>query len=91
MKVNVEFECTPEEARRALGLPDMSKVNEIYVDTLAKTMQGGISFDQMQEYAKQIAPMGQFGLKLFQRFVESGATMASMGQAARRGDQPEGR
>ncbi len=28
--------------------------------------------DQLQEYAKNLAPMGQFGLKLFQNFLDSG-------------------
>jgi hypothetical protein len=77
MKVNVEVDCTPEEARRFLGLPDVTKANEAYVDGIANAMKGvgtgtgGI--DQLQEYAKQLAPMGQMGLKLFQQFMESGA------------------
>lgn len=71
MKVNVEVDCTPEEARRFLGLPDVSKANEVYVDAIAKAMQGG-SFDQIQEYAKQIAPMGQMGMQLFQQFLDGG-------------------
>ena len=58
MKVNVEIDCTPEEARRFLGLPDVSKANEVYVDAMAKAMQGVGSLEQLQEYAKQIAPMG---------------------------------
>jgi hypothetical protein len=76
MKVTMEVDCTPEEARRFLGLPDVTKVNELYVDGLAKTMQGG-GFEQMQEALKQVAPMGQMGLKLFQQFVESGLAMGS--------------
>ncbi len=71
MKVNVEVDCTPEEARRFLGLPDVSKANEVYVDAIAKAMQGG-SFDQLQEYAKQLAPMGQMGMQLFQQFLDGG-------------------
>lgn len=81
MKVNVEVECSPEEARRFLGLPDVTKANEVYVDALAKAMQGVGSFDQLNDLAKQAAPMGQFGLKLFQQFMESGAAMALNGGA----------
>jgi len=77
MKVNVEVECSPEEARRFLGLPDITKANDVYVDALAKTMQGVGSFEQLQDVAKQVAPMGQFGLKLFQQILESGAAMAA--------------
>ena len=72
MKVNLSVDCTPEEARAFLGLPDVSKVNEAYVDAMFKTMQGG-GLDQMQEVVKQLAPMGQMGLKLFQQFMDVGS------------------
>ncbi|MFN3554006.1 MAG: DUF6489 family protein [Novosphingobium meiothermophilum] len=80
MKVTVEVDCTPEEARRFLGLPDVSRANDVYVDTVAKAMQGASSLDQLQSFAKQIAPMGELGLKLFQNFMEQGA-MGAMGGA----------
>jgi len=73
MKVSVEIDCTPEEARSFLGLPDVTKINEAYVEGLSKAMQGAVGAEQMQEYIKQVAPMGQIGLKLFQQFMESGA------------------
>ena len=76
MKVNVEIDCTPEEARRFLGLPDVSEANAVYVDAITKAMKGVGSIEQLQEYAKQIAPMGQMGMKLFQQFLESGAAMS---------------
>lgn len=72
MKVNVEIDCTPEEARRFLGLPDVSKANEIYVDAMAKAMQGVGSLEQLQEYARQIAPMGEMGMQFIQQFLEGG-------------------
>ncbi|MEP5937675.1 MAG: DUF6489 family protein [Erythrobacter sp.] len=72
MKVNIEIDCTPEEARSFMGLPDVSRAQSIYVDTMAKAMKGVTSPDQLQEYAQQLAPMGQMGIKLFQNFVESG-------------------
>lgn len=77
MKVNVEIECTPVEARQFLGLPDVTKANEAYVDAVTKAMQGigqGVgSIDQLQEYTKQLAPMGQLGMKLFQQFMDAGS------------------
>lgn len=74
MKVNVEIDCTPEEARRFLGLPDVSKANDVYVDAVAKAMKGVGSIDQLQAMAKQVAPMGEFGLKLFQQFMDAGVS-----------------
>lgn len=77
MKINIEIDCTPEEARDFMGLPDVSQANGIYVDNIAKAMKGVSNPDQLQEYAQALAPMGQAGLKLFQSFVESGMRSAS--------------
>ena len=76
MKVHVEIECTPDEARTFLGLPDVSKANSVYVDMVSKAMKGAASVDQIQDFAKGIAPMGQMGMKLFQQFMESGAAFS---------------
>jgi hypothetical protein len=78
VNINMSVDCTPEEARRFLGLPDVTKANELYVEQLTKAMQGVGSFEQLQEMTKSIAPMGQFGLKLFQQMMESGAAMSGM-------------
>lgn len=77
MKVNIEIDCSPEEARRFMGLPDVEKANAVYVDAFAKAMQGASNVDQLQEYAKQLAPMGQMGLKVFQSFVEGARKAAA--------------
>ena len=73
MKVNIEIDCSPEEARRFMGLPDVEKANAVYVDVLAKAMQGVSNVDQLDAYAKQLAPMGQMGLKIFQSFIDGAA------------------
>jgi hypothetical protein len=79
MKVNVEVDCTPEEARRFMGLPDVAKANDAYVDAIAKAMQGTGNIEQLQGYAKQLAPLGEMGMKFFQQFVAQGAAAASAG------------
>jgi len=70
MKIHVEIDCTPEEARQFLGLPDVSQANQFYVDAIAKGMKGAANVDQLQDLAKGLAPMGQMGIKLFQQFME---------------------
>jgi hypothetical protein len=88
MKVNVEVECTPEEARRFMGLPDVEKANKVYVDALADAMKGVNNVDQLAEYASQLAPMGQIGLKLFQSFIESSSAFgdAAAGKGGKKKD-----
>ena len=89
MKVHIEIDCTPEEVRTFMGLPDVGKANEVYVDLMAKAMKGVGSVDKLQEMANQVAPMGQIGMKLFQNFME-GAAAASMGtQAGNKGGKDQ--
>lgn len=73
MKMNVELDCTPEEMRRLLGLPDVSDVNQAYIDGVKNAMQGATSIEQMQNLAKTIAPMGEMGLRFFQSVMQAGA------------------
>ena len=70
MKVNIEIECTPAEAREFMGLPDVEQANAIYIESVTKAMQGATNTEQLQEYAKQLAPMGQMGMQMFQSFME---------------------
>ena len=36
MKISLDIDCTPEEARRFLGLLDLTPVNEVVVEELTK-------------------------------------------------------
>jgi len=85
MKVHIEIDCTPEEARTFMGLPDVGKANEVYADLMAKAMKGVGSVDKLQEMANQVAPMGQIGMKLFQNFMEGAAAASKGGQAGSKG------
>ncbi|MEP0390551.1 MAG: DUF6489 family protein [Erythrobacter sp.] len=85
MKVNIEFDCTPQEAREFLGLPDVSEANSMYVESITKAMKGVQNPAQLQEYASALAPMGQMGLKMFQSFVEGGMRGAGVGGGKSKG------
>lgn len=89
MKVHIEIDCTPEEARQFMGLPDVEQANAIYVDNIANAMKGVTNAEQLEEYAKQLAPMGQMGLKMFQSFVEGANRNAGAGSKSRSNDAPE--
>lgn len=85
MKVHVEIDCTPEEARTFMGLPDVGKANDFYVDAMTRAMKGVSNPEQLQEYARQLAPMGQMGMKLFQNFMEGSMAAADGASKARGG------
>lgn len=77
MKITIEIDCTPEEARNFMGLPDVSAANNVYVENMTKAMKGVTNPDQLQQYASALAPMGMMGMKLFQNFVETGMKAAT--------------
>ena len=89
MKVHVEVECSAEEARRFLGLPDVSAANGAYVDAVVKAMKGETSVDQLNGYVRQFAPMGEIGLKMFQQLIEQGAGAAMAGFKSGKAKDPE--
>jgi hypothetical protein len=67
-------------------LPDVEKANAVYIDTIAKAMKGVSNAQQLEEYARQLAPMGQMGLKIFQSFVDGASKGTS---ASREVDSPK--
>ncbi len=74
MKINVEVECTPEEARRLMGLPDFSPVHEKYIAGLTGAMDGSMLKPEMLETLfRSWAPMGDAGLTMWKQLFD-GAT-----------------
>ena len=65
MKVSIDIDCTPEEARRFMGLPDLSKVHDAYVEKLQTMALDGLTPEVAGEMMKSWAPMGEAGLKLW--------------------------
>ncbi len=43
MKVNIEIDCTPEEARVFMGLPDLKPMQEAVMARLEQQMLDGLS------------------------------------------------
>lgn len=70
MKISVDIDCTPEEARRFMGLPDMAPVHDVYVDRLKATMDQGVSPDMVAQMVRQWAPMGEAGLSLWRQISD---------------------
>src|SRR3546814_3122765 len=69
MKFNIEIDCTPEEARRLFGLPDLEPLHEIYLSRVKELMAKGITPDMVQAMVKGWVPMGESGLGLVQSLL----------------------
>ncbi|MGH6612958.1 MULTISPECIES: DUF6489 family protein [Sphingomonas] len=71
MKINVEVDCTPEEARRVMGLPDFTPVHEKYIAMLKDSMDGVVAPDMLENVMKSWAPMGDAGMSFWRKMFES--------------------
>lgn len=72
MKATIEIDCTPEEARRAMGLPDLTPVHERYVAMMMETMEGGVKPELLESMMHNWAPMGEAGMTMWRRLFDAG-------------------
>ena len=72
MKATIEIDCTPEEARRAMGLPDLTPVHERYVAMLMETMESGVKPEMLESMMRNWAPMGEAGMTMWRRLFDAG-------------------
>ncbi len=72
MKVSVDVDCTPAEARAFLGLPDVTPIHDKYVKTMLDGFDGVTNVEQMETLFKSFSPMGDAGVRLFQQMMNIG-------------------
>ena len=65
MKFTVDVDCTPQEARAFLGLPDMESVHEAYLGRIKDAMRDGVTPAMVQDMLKSWSPMGDGAMKLW--------------------------
>jgi hypothetical protein len=71
MKVSVDVDCTPEEARRFLGLPDLTPVHAAYVEKMQKMVSDGVSPEMFGDVMKSWGPMNEAGMNMWRQMVDS--------------------
>ena len=76
MKVNVEIDCTPLEARQFFGLPDVSPMQVAVMDKLQQQMLANIETVTPEALMKS---WFTFDPKLAERFQDMFVTMAGLG------------
>lgn len=69
MKFTVDVDCTPEEARRFLGLPDLGPVHAAYVEKMQKAVSEGLTPDMVGEMMKNWGPMSEAGMNLWSQML----------------------
>jgi hypothetical protein len=75
MKVSVDVDCTPEEARRFMGLPDLTPVHQAYVEKLQQAVSDGVTPVAVAEMMKSWGPMTEAGMSMWRQMFEQAGAM----------------
>lgn len=79
MKVNIEIDMTPEEARKMMGLPDVSALQAKFLEEMESRMRAAMDTSDPEAMMKAWMPMAMPVFEQFQRFLWDGAKMATSG------------
>ena len=71
MKLNIEIDCTPAEARAFLGLPDVTPLNDAMVTEMQKRMSENVAAMQPEELMKTWTSYGLQAQDQFRRLMEA--------------------
>jgi hypothetical protein len=77
LKLNITVDCTPEEARAFLGLPDVSPINETLVASVKQRIEQNVELVSPEFYLKQWYSMGGQATDSFMQMLSAGARAAS--------------
>ena len=77
MKFTIEVDCSPEEARAFLGLPDVAPMQAAVMEELSQRLRAGLEAMDPETLMKTWMPLGLQGLEQAQKMFWS-----QMGAAA---------
>ncbi|MFH0296173.1 DUF6489 family protein [Bradyrhizobium sp. 31Argb] len=79
MKVNVEIDCTPLEARQFFGLPDVAPMQTAVMEKLQQQMTSNI-----EKVSPEALMQSWLDPKLAERFQDMFAAMAGLGSTSKK-------
>ena len=77
MKFTVNVECSPEEARRFMGLPDVTPINEKLVEEMGKRMEANLKMMSGENLMSSWMSVGTQAQDAFVKLMTSGVTAAT--------------
>jgi hypothetical protein len=77
MKINIELDMTPEEARRLMGLPDVTALQGQMLEEMRKRMKAAMDAADPQALLKAWMPLGAQSFEQFQKFLWDNAAKAA--------------
>lgn len=82
MKITININCTPEEARAFMGLPDVAPMQEAMMDAVRKRLEEAVATSDAEALFKAWLPKGFEGLEKLQHvfWEAAGSSMPGGGK-----------
>jgi len=87
MKMHIEIDMTPDEARKFFGLPDVTKLQDKMLAEMEKRMKAAVDVNDPEAMLKAWMPLGGQGFEQFQRFMFDSARRATGASARKEADK----
>lgn len=85
MKVKVDVDLTPEEARKLMGLPEIEPMQQRILAQMEKQLSSNLSYMDPEVVMRTIMPVGAQGMEKLQDLLW-GVAGAAMGKGGRKTD-----
>ena len=72
MKVTINIDCTPQEARAYMGLPDFTPINEAMVEEMKAQMTANMAKLQPEEMFRSWMALGGQAQEQFMKMMTAG-------------------
>jgi len=74
MKITLNVDCTPQEARAFLGLPDVTAMNDAMMSEMQARMKSNMAALQPEELVKSWMAFGGQATEQFRKLMTAAAT-----------------
>ncbi|MEX1147574.1 MAG: DUF6489 family protein [Sphingomonadales bacterium] len=74
MKITIDVDCTAEEARKVMGLPDLEPFHQAVLDEMQKRLSRGIQSEDLEALLKLWMPASGAGWEQLQKMFWTAAS-----------------
>ncbi len=71
MKITIDIDCTPQEARQFLGFPDVEPLQQALMDDLRERLSQNLAAIDADQLLKTWLPAGMAGMEQLQKMFFS--------------------
>lgn len=86
MKITIDVDCTPDEARAFFGLPDVKPMQEAALAAIQERLEAALAAQDVEALMKAWMPPGIAGIDNLQKAFWSAASGAKTKDAKTKGD-----